>query len=227
MKTQISNNSAFTLIELLITILIFLIVMTVLLSSFNAFMISSKVVRENVQNSEKISSINKRIQLDFESVFIIHPPRYKIPAFNSDPDPYRFAGEEITLGQQVVSIIEFASTAHVQNGQNQRKGVARIAYYPRENDDETFNLYRADSLSPFPDDMESCSDPVLVKGLTGFEILYTDFEGREYKHWDSDDEEFSFTTPKSLKIKLTFGTREPRQTTIIPIGIINGRQPIE
>ncbi len=227
MKMQISNDSAFTLIELLITILIFLIVMTMLFSSFNAFITSGEVVRENLKNTDKIATINKRVQLDFESLFLLHPPRYKKPAFDSDPDPYRFTGEETMVGQQVVSTVEFTSTAHVKNGQDQRQGVARIAYYPRENDDGTFNLYRADSLPPFADDIASCSDPILFKGLNGFEILYTDFEGQEYKHWDSEDEEFHFTMPKSLKIKLTFGTEDKIQTIIIPISIINGREPIE
>lgn len=201
--------------------------MTTLFSSFRAFIISSETVKRNVLNTEKIRFVNKRISRDIESIFITHMPRYKKPEFNSEPDPYRLIGREMTLGQQVISTIEFTSTAHIKNGSDQRSGIARIAYYLKENENDTYNLYRADTLPPFPDEIESCADPLLLNGIYGFEIIYKDFEGQEYKHWDSEDEEFGYTLPVSLDVKFTFGTGEQKQVSIISIGIVNGRQPIE
>lgn len=227
MNRLTKDNRGFTLVEILIAILIFSVVIATLFSSFKAFIISSQSVKEEVVHSEKIRNIFKRISLDLESIFILQPPRYKKPQFNSDPDPYGFVGNEETIGQHVVSTLVFPSFAHAKFGADQRTGVARIAYYLKENQDNSYNLCRADALPPFPEELESCSDPVLCKDISGFEVVYKDFNGDEYKYWDSEDEEFKYTFPVSINLKITFGSGEIQQVLETSIRLISGREPIE
>ena len=227
MSRAMRNNRGFTLVEILIAILIFSVVISTLFSSFRAFIISSENIKEVVAHSEKIQNLFKRISLDLDSIFVLQPPRYKKPQFNSDPDLYRFVGNEDTLGQQTVSTLVFPSFAHAQFGGDQRAGVARIVYYLKENKDNGYDLYRADALPPFPEELESCFDPVLIKDISGFEVIYKDFNGDEYKYWDSEDEEFNYTFPSSIHLKVAFGSGEMQQVLETSIHLISGREPIE
>ena len=226
-KLTKNHCSGFTLVEILIAVLIFSIIIFTLFSSFKAFIVSSETVKKEVAHSEKIRTVFKRISMDLESIFVLQPPRYKKPEFDSDPDPYRFTGKEVTVGQQVVSSMAFTSGAHAKFGADQRDGVARIAYYLKENKKNNYDLYRADSLPPFPEDIESCSDPVLCKDISGFEVIYKDVNGDEYRYWDSDAEEFNYTFPASIDFKITIGSGERQQAFIISIGLVTGREPID
>jgi general secretion pathway protein J len=217
----------FTLVEVLVSVLIFSIIILTLFSSFKAFIISSEYVKDEVTYNEKIRNIFKRINMDLESLVVLQTPRYEKPEFNSDPDPYRLVGKEETMGQDIVSSIVFPSLAHAVLGVDQRAGVARIAYYLRENENNTYDLYRADSLPPFPEEPGSCSDPILCQDISGFEIVYMDFNGDEHSSWDSDSQEFKYTFPVSIDFKIVLGSGKRQQVFETSIGLISGRAPIE
>ncbi len=227
MNRPVKDNKGFTLVEILIAILIFSVVISTLFSSFKAFIISSENVKEVVAHSEKIRNVFKRISLDLESIYVLQPPRYKKPEFDSDPDPYRFEGKEENLGQSVVSTLVFPSFAHAGFGSDQRIGVARIVYYLKENKNNLYDLFRADALQPFPEELESCLDPVLCRDISGFEVAYKDVNGDEYKVWDSEDQEFKYAFPASIDFKITFGAGEQSQVFEISTSLVSGRQPIE
>ncbi len=221
------DRQGFTLIEVFIAILIFALVISALFSSFKAFIISSEGVKETVAQSERMKGVYRRISLDMESIFVLQPPRYKKPEFNSDPDPFAMVGSEETVGQQVVSYLIFTSFAHAKIGEDQRDGIARIGYYVKENNDDTYDLYRSDTLLPFPEELESCTDPVLIQGISGFEIRYFDTEWDEYKYWDSDDSEYEHTFPLSIEMRLLSGFDEDQKVTVFTFGLQTGREPIE
>ncbi|MCP3871744.1 MAG: hypothetical protein GY699_01105 [Desulfobacteraceae bacterium] len=221
------NDKGFTFIEIFIAMLILVVVMVTLFSSFKAFIFTSKSIKEDVGQSAIITNVSKRISLDLEAIYVPQPPKYKRPEFNTDPDPYRFSGTQDTLGQKVVSSLVFTSLAHAKFGQDQRGGIARIAYYLKENENELYDLYRSDSLWPYPEEIESCSDPILYKDLSGFEIIYKDDNADEFQNWDSDDEEYKFTFPKSIEFKITTGDPESEQVSVISIGLVTGRKPHE
>lgn len=220
-----NNCKGFTLVEILIAVLIFSIIIFTLFSSFKAFIVSSEAIKKEVAHSEKIRTIFKRISMDLESIFVLQPPRYKKPEF--DPDPYRFIGKEVTVGQRVVSSMAFTSCAHAKPGADQREGVARIAYYLKENEKNKYDLYRTDSLPPFPEEMASCSDPVLCRDISGFEIVYKDVNKNEYRDWDSDAEEFNYMFPASIDFKITLDSGKRQRAFILSIGLAAGRGPID
>ncbi|MCP4366815.1 MAG: prepilin-type N-terminal cleavage/methylation domain-containing protein [Deltaproteobacteria bacterium] len=217
----------FTLIEVIIAILIFAIIITTLFSSFDAFLISSETVKDEITHDEKIRNIFKRISMDLEAIYVLQPPRYQPPQFDSDPDPYRFIGEETTMGQDSVSSMIFTSLAHVTLGADQRTGVARIAYYLKENKTDTYDLYRSDALFPFPEEIESCYDPILCKDISAFKIIYKNGDNDPYEIWDSDAKEFQYGFPASVDIKIFFGSDENSRIFEFSIDLATGRDPIE
>ncbi len=221
------NRQGFTLLEILIAILIFAVVIATLFSSFKAFIISSEGVKKNVLKIAAITNLYKRVSLDFESIFVLQKPRYKKPGFDSEPDPYSFTGSEENIGQEKGSFVVFSSLAHAKFGDDQRSGVAKIAYYVRENENKGLDLCRADILPPFPHEIKSCTDPILYKDISGFEVIYKDFSGDEFRYWDSEAGEFNYTFPSTVDLKLTFGARDQQQIYLISFDIIPQRQPIE
>lgn len=227
MNKQTLKKQGFTLVEVLVAILIFSVVVTILFSSFNAFIISSKNAKAEVEQSEKIRQVFKRIRMDFESIFVLQPPRYKKPEFNSDPDPYRFVGKTVIDGQQVISSMIFPSLAHVRFSPDQRGGVARIAYYLKENNNNLYDLCRADRLLPFPEETASCPDPVLCRDVSSFEVVFQDLNGNTHTEWDSESETFQYTFPEQVHLKIYFGAGENRRGTFISIDLKTKREPIE
>ncbi len=197
------EDKGFTLIEILIAILIFALIMTVLFSSFKAFVLSSEAVKESVTQNEAVQTVFRRIRLDLESVYIQQPPQYKTPGFNSDPDPYRFAGQEDRFS--------FSSLAHAGFRKSEKKSITRITYYMKENTDHTFDLYRSDILPPFSEDGDSCNDPLVCRGISGFEAGFADDTGERHKTWDSDSEAFHYSFPACIDLKVTFGSGEKKQ----------------
>lgn len=227
MSNKNNISPGFTLMEILIAMVIFSIVITTLFSSFKAFMISSESVQSNIHHSDIIGALSKRIQQDLEAVFILQPPRYREPAFDSDPDPFRFVGSTETIGQTSVSSFQFASFAHAETGKDTRKGVAQIAYYIRENKDHQLDLHRADRLPPFPEDaseIRSCTDPVICRDIRQFEVVYIDQEDEEYPDWDSESEAFEFRFPDTLEIKIAIKDRDIPITHTLSFNLIPDRK---
>ncbi len=216
----------FTLIEILIAVMIFSIVISTLFSSFNGFMITSENITRNVSQSGKMRDALKRICLDFEQLYALRVPRYSKPVFNSDPDPYRFVGKENRVGKKNFSSVTFASLAHAITGKDPRQGVAIISYYVKENEDG-YDLYRADSLPPYPEGLESCADHLLGKDISEFEMSYTDINGDESPYWDSESDEFKYIVPASVSLKIVFNSQGKNQVFETSIKLIQARIPIE
>ncbi len=221
------DESGFTLLEILIAVVIFAVIMATLFSSFRAFILSGTHVKHDLEQTEKITGIFRRISLDLESVFCLQVPRYKQPGFDSQPDPYQFIGTRETIGQAVFSSLVFTSLAHAGINSDDRFGIARIAYYVKENRAGTYDLYRSDVLAPYPDEVQSCRDPVLCRDISGFEIIYTDLDANEYKSWDSEDDAYKFSFPHGVELKIYFGNEEPRQVFTLPVRLTAGRPPLD
>lgn len=226
-RTKTPDCHGFTLIEVLVAVMIFSIVIFTLFSAFNGFMITSEDITRNVSQSGKMRNALKRICLDFEQLYVLKVPRYSKPEFNSDPDPYRFVGKEASVGQKIFSAVTFTSLAHAITGKDPGQGVARISYYVKENENDTYDLYRADSLPPYPADLGSCNDHILGKEISEFEIFYTDINGDEHRYWDSESDEFNYIFPASVSLKILFNSQGKNQVFETSIKLISARSPIE
>lgn len=213
--------------ELLIAVLIFSIIIFTLFASFQAFMKTSETIVRDISQSEKMHLAIKRIHLDFEQLYVLKMPQYSKPEFDSDPDPYRFVSQEVTLDQKNFSSIGFTSLAHVKTGKDLRHGVARISYYIKEKENNTFDLYRGDKLQPYPEELESCADHVLAEDISGFEISFTDVHGDKHRHWDSDSKEFQYTVPAIVSLKLVFNSQGAGQVVETAVRLLAARSPIE
>ncbi len=221
------NKNGFTLIEVLIAITVFSIVVVLLFSSFKAFMVSTQTVKDELRDSQKMSIVFNRIRQDLLSIYIVQPPRYRTPEFNSDPDPYRMVGELENINHKTVSTLMLATFAHTNINAVDRPGAARVVYYVKENSDEGLDLYRSDSAAPYPEEIKRCFDPVLCTNVKGFEITYIDNNGDEHTNWDSDDTDFGYSYPKSIEFKILTGSDETSNTHTIAVNLQAGRNPIE
>jgi general secretion pathway protein J len=215
------NFQGFTLVEILVAMVIFSLTLVTLFSSFNAFLSSGSLVKEEVNQNECCRTGIKTIISDLDQIFVLPPPRYSKPEFDSEPDLYRFEGELVNLGGEQFSQLSFSSLNHLELGGYPGKGVAKIIYHVviRENNSDSiqygqvqydqvrYDLVRSDNLAPYPDGGDPCSDPILFKDILGFKLTYTDINGDEHETWDSESEEFGFIFPVNVHLWVELKTK--------------------
>ncbi len=219
--------TGFTLLEVLIALLIFSMIIIGLFYSFKTFVTSSESIKEQIIHQGKLTDAIKRINIDIESIFVLQPPRYKTPEFNSDPDMHRFIGSELNLGQSIIQLMAFSSFAHTKFGADQWNGISRVTYYLKPNEKKLYDFHRSDTISPFTDEINYCSDPALVRDIIKIKIIYKNSEGTEYNYWDSDTEEFDYMFPSSIDLIIIYLSGETKQFFSISIGLITERKQID
>jgi general secretion pathway protein J len=190
------SGRGFTLVEVLVAILIFGIIVTTVFASHRTVFVSAPIVENNIDLYEMASTCLGRIALDLRSIYITHPPLYKKPEFDADPDPYRVVGSAEGGGE--TPRLRFASQAHLPMEQSTREGVAQIAYYETSAGEDTFQLRRADNLYPYPSFEAQDRDPILCDMVKRLEINYLDKEGNDTEYWDSESDEFEYATPAAI-----------------------------
>lgn len=220
MKNETNRGDAkgFTLVEILVAMVIFSITLLTLFSSFRAFLTSGSLMSDEITQTEQLRLGLKRIVRDLEYIFIIEPPRYSKPSFNSDPDEYRFQASQSQVKGNPFSQLSFTSLNHARIGLDPGDGVARIEYYVHDHGDR-FDLRRSDRLPPYPDAGDPCSDPILFKDITEFTLTYEDLAGEESDTWDSESEAVHFMFPARVKIRvgLKAGSRVMETAVTLPV----------
>ncbi len=198
----------FTLIEIMVSLMIFGIIMLTVFSAFRSFMLSDHIVKTSLGQSDTLRAFTCRVAADLKLIRILLAPEYKKPEFDSRPDRFRFHGDESVLAGHVFSRLRFVSLAHIAFGNDPRTGAAQIVYYVRQNRDKTFDLCRSDTTGAFADlDSLSC-DPVLLSNITRFSLTFIDAKGDEYKSWDSESDSFDYATPLSVNFYVEYMYQE-------------------
>ena len=192
------HGNGFTLVEVLISILIFGILVTTLFASHGAVFVNAPIVESNIDLYEMSGACLERIALDLRSIYITHPPAYAKPEFDAEPDLHRVVAS--AEGGGAGPRLRFASLAHLPLEQSTRAGVAQIAYYETPADEDLFRSRRAANLYPYPPPEIDPRDPVLCDMVKRLEITYLDQEGNDYDYWDSESDEFDYATPAAVNI---------------------------
>ena len=190
------NVSGFTLVEILVTIAIFSVIMLTLFSSLRVFLTSAHIIKQEVLQIEKTTSSFKQITTDIQMIFIIQPPIYSKPEFDSEPDQYKLEGQETELS--------FTTLCHVQYNDSVADSIVRIVYYLRPGKNNTFDLCRKQMLQPYSNIEKSCIDPVLVKDVSNIAITYINHDGDVLDSWDSESPEFEYRFPVAVNFVIKF-----------------------
>ena len=201
------DKKGFTLMEVMVTLVVFSIVMLTLFSSFQAFVSSGDSITRGIQDSERARTALERIREDLEQVHMVQPPRYRVPAFNAPPDPFRMAGSRTRVGGSVFSRLEFTTFSRVITGPEEARGISKIIYYVRQNPDKGFDLCRSDREPGTPGEEDPCRDPVLMEEIQAFDIEFTDNRKETGTDWDSDSADVEHAMPVNLHIRLKTGDR--------------------
>ncbi|MCM2286008.1 MAG: prepilin-type N-terminal cleavage/methylation domain-containing protein [Desulfobacula sp.] len=199
------DKKGFTLMEVMVTLVVFSIVMLTLFSSFQAFVSSGDAITRGIHEAERARTALERMGEDLEQVHVIQPPRYGVSAFDAPPDPFRMAGSRTRVGGAVFSRLEFTTFSRVIAGPEEARGISKITYYVRQNPDKGFDLCRSDREPGTPGEEDPCRDPVLMEEIQAFDIEYTDSREETGTDWDSDSDDTGHALPVSLRMTLKTG----------------------
>jgi general secretion pathway protein J len=203
-KASISRpgSAGFTLIEIMLAILIFAIVVTTILTSFNMVFSSTPAIEESIFAYEMAANCLLRITEDLKSIYITPFEAYTPPDMEDDPDPYRIAGGPSAEGNGLLRL-RFTSLSHLPLGKDLSSGIAEIVYYLQEDEQGQLLLRRSDTLYPYQPFEAGLNHPVLCEHVRSLIFTYYDREGESSETWDSDHEAFNYATPAGIGIALT------------------------
>lgn len=205
-----TKEGGFTLLEVLIAIFIFAIIVTTVFASYNSIFTGSGTIDQGMASYEMAKNCLNRMIFDLESVYVSLYPKYAPPDLDDPPDPYRMLGDSIYIKTAEFPKLRFTSFSHLSLNGKTESGIAEIVYYVQDTEEHGFILRRADNLYPYQSFEEKTSDPILCEGIKSLTFKYYDYEEEEYDLWDSDAEDWGYTTPKRIAIKLEIDNNSGR-----------------
>ena len=222
----IKRRNGFTLLELLIAIAMFVVIATIVYSTFNAVLSRNRAIAEGADTFEMAKNCLDRMTFDLSATYVEPFPLYKPPGITENPDPYRFFGEQRSLGGASFSELRFVSTDHLPITDPTDSDLAEIRYYVTQGSDPDAGgvLRRADTAYPYNIDdhlQKSEDDPVLCTGIEAFTLTFYDVNGDAHDTWDSDSDFNDNATPRAvaihLEIKAGTGTRSFDTRVSLPV----------
>ena len=217
----------FTLMEILLAFLILGIVITTILTSFNAVFSTTDALNNSSRYYDMAKNCLNRMTLDMGALYITQQPIYKPPNFDDPPNPYRIVGSSNETGGTSFAKVRFASHAHIPFNKSIKRGVAEIVYYVHGQDDGQPVLRRRDHLYPYPLFEENSGDPVLTEHVKSLAFKYYDSEGSEFEEWNSDSEEYGYATPTAIGIQLEIGDESVSYIFETTVRLAVNREKIE
>jgi general secretion pathway protein J len=200
-----NNSKGFTLFEILITLFIFAVVLSLL---YTAYMGTFR----NIEATESQSDIYgmarialERMVEDLGSVYVSKGTTQS-DSGESNPHVDGFVGEDAEINGRNADTIHFLSRAHIVFNEDDRGArTAEIVYYLKESDEEdAFILYRSDTPEFEERPEEGTGGLILCEGLFSVNFTYYTDEGEEYASWDSTRDEFRGRVPAMVSIVLEF-----------------------
>lgn len=221
------TDRGFTLLELLVAIFIFAIIVTTIFVSYSSILSGNETADQGTAAYEMAKNCLNRMIVDLESIHLSLPPGYSAPGLGDPPELYRVVGDIFDIQGVAFPRLRFTSLAHLSFGEKTQKGIAEIVYYVQAADDDTYVLKRADNLYPYPEFEEKARDPILCKDIKSLEFKYYDQEGTAHDLWDSDNEDFGYSTPKAIgiKIELAEGSSSLSFETMVTLPVYREEKP--
>ena len=195
-------NGGFTLLEIMIAIFIFAVVITTIFTSYSTISSGNEVIDQNTASYEMATNCLNRMIMDLKSIYLTLPPGYSPPALGESPELYRIVGETANVRGTDFPKLRFTSLSHISFGEKKESGIAQIVYYVEAAKDGNYVLKRADKLYPYGEFEEKPGDPVLCRDVKSLTFKYYDNDGTDFEQWDSDSEDFGYSTPKAIDIRL-------------------------
>jgi hypothetical protein len=194
--------------EVMVALVIFSYVMVMLFSSFNAFISTGQSIAQGVDYNERARDAFRRILDDLTEISVPEPRIISIQNSTNDQDldTFQMIGSEVSVGGRTFSSLEFSGLSGLQTGRGRPSGVVRVTYFVRKNNQELFDLCRAERPLGSDRDTDPCSDPVLAENITGFAIDFIDANFDAYRDWDVDKDSDEASIPCVLNIRLGLGS---------------------
>ena len=196
------RDCGFTLLEIMIAIFIFAIIATTIFTSYTSLLSGNETSDQENASYEMAKNCLNRMIVDLKSIHLTLPPGYSPPVLGEPPELYRIVGEIFDIQGVSFPRLRFTSLAHLSFGGKTEKGIAEIVYYVQASSDGNYVLKRSDNLYPYETFEEKAGDPVLCTDVKSLTFKYYDEDGTAYDLWDSDDEDFGYSTPKAIDINL-------------------------
>ena len=202
-----SNAGGFTLVEILITIFIFIVVLTTIYTSYTG---TFRVVDETESQAEiyRMARIAmQRLIEDLESTYV---PKSEGNA-QQDEDreqTFQFVGKDQQIEGRHADTLRFVSRAYLNLSEDDEDtGKTEIGYNVKESTaEEGFVLYRSDK--PFLEEgfanEEDFDGVVLCDGLVLVNFTYYEKKDEPLQSWDSTSGERKNTIPRMVSILLEF-----------------------
>jgi len=195
-------DRGFTLLEIMVAIFIFAIIVTTIFTSYTSLLSGNETSDQGTASYEMAKNCLNQMIVDLESIHLTLPPGYSPPVLGEPPELYRIVGEIFDIQGVSFPRLRFTSMAHISFGGKTERGIAEIVYYVQASGDGNYVLKRADNLYPYETFEEKAGDPVLCTDVKSLTFKYYDQDGTAYDLWDSDDEDFGYSTPKAIDINL-------------------------
>ena len=209
-----NKNDGFTLIEIVLAILIFSILSTTLFYSYRSLFSAKEKIDAKIELLLQSRSVLLRLTEDLRNFYCELRPLFKEPKEFGEKSKYFFITDIETGEYENSSILDFTSYSHLGFGGDLVSSPSEILYFLKDN-----ILYRGDFIYPYPEtDREKKEKSyALCRNVSSFKIVLFDENGDEYEGWNSDEKEFNFSTPFSVKIIMEItagGSKEKYETTI-------------
>lgn len=202
------KRKGFTLLEILVAMFILTIVMGLVFGSYNGVFSNADRLNESGDLYEMADACMNRMIADLSAIHVTLPPRHTPPDLDDDPELFRIVGDNEIMGGNTFAKLRFTSLAHLGPGTDNDGGIAEIVYYVQSSETDGYRLFRADHRYPYPEFEPKESDPVMCEQLLSFKLTYYDREGREFEEWDSEDDDYEYSTPRAIRIALKLGSEE-------------------
>ncbi len=207
-RQQTLDTHGFTLLEIMISFLIFSIIITTVLVSYRAVFFNSDKIDAGLDLYTMAASCLNRLAIDTGGIALSLPPKYSKPEMDAEPDPYRIVGDASDLPAGSFSRLRFASRSHAGLDGSGQTGIAEIVYYADVDADDNLVLRRSDRLYPYEVPQNEIQDPVVCEYVKTLEFAYLDADGETFETWDSESDEKRYASPRAIQLKLVIGRSE-------------------